>query len=219
MSLRRALLSLIAPGLLLGLLLLGGLLVFLRQVEQPAQTVIELHHDGIVVLTGGTARLASAMRLLQENYADRLFISGAGQGVSKASLIQTLTNTQGHNISEIELAALMECCVDIGFEAADTAGNAVESAAWAGSHSYTSLLLVTANYHMPRALVEFRRRMPQTQITPFPVRPDFLRVQDWWRQRSAGLFLVGEYLKYAAALLRARIEDGVDLLLGSGEAA
>ncbi|MBX3456050.1 YdcF family protein [Ferrovibrio sp.] len=204
--------------LAIGLLLLGGLLTFLRQVDLPPVSVIEQHNDGIVVLTGGTARLASAVRLLQENFADRLFISGAGQGVSKASLIQALATTQGHNISEIELAALMECCIDIGFEAADTAGNAVESAAWAGSHGYSALLLVTANYHMPRALVEFRRRMPGMQITPHPVQPDFLRVQDWWRQRSAGLFLVGEYLKYVAALLRARIEDGVDALLGAGEA-
>jgi len=201
----------------IGLLLLGGLLVFLRQVDQPPLAAIERHHDGIVVLTGGTARLASAMRLLQENFADRLFISGAGQGVNKPSLIHALTNMQGHNISEIELAALMECCVDIGFEAADTAGNAVESAAWAGTHSYSALLLVTANYHMPRALVEFRRRMPDMQITPYPVQPDFLRVQDWWRQRSAGLFFVGEYLKYVAALLRARIEDGVDALIGTEE--
>ena len=49
---------------------------------------------------------------------------------------------------------------------------------------FTSLRLVTANYHMPRSLLEFRRAMPALHIVPHPVFPDNFKRDDWWHWRG-----------------------------------
>lgn len=215
-GLRRWLLGFAAVALIW----LGGLLAFLETVATlPAP--VEDRTDGIVVLTGGTQRLATAMRLLDAGKAERLFVSGVSAGVTKASLLQALVQTMPDSAQArpdrngIDVMALAECCVDLGFEAGDTAGNALESAAWAARLDFRSLRLVTANYHMPRAMVEFRRRLPDAVIVAHPVRSDFMRVEDWWRRRTAAFFMLGEYSKYAAALLRARLDALLDQLIGS----
>src|SRR3546814_14678895 len=61
------------------------------------------------------------------------------------------------------------CSSDLGYEADNTRGNAVETAAWMKDQDFTSLRLVTATYHMPRSLLEFRRPMPDIEIVPHPV--------------------------------------------------
>jgi len=180
-------------GLLLAVLLLwlGGALTYFNRAETTPPAGDE-RTDAIVVLTGGAARLATALRLLNENKADRLLVSGVGPTATKASLLQAVLPSmpdaaQAASDGEgIDLQSLFECCVDLGFEATDTASNAVETAAWANARGYQSIRLVTANYHMPRSLVEFRRRMPEATILPHPVRSDAMRVEDWWRRCTVG---------------------------------
>jgi hypothetical protein len=46
--------------------------------------------DAIVVLTGGSDRLATGLKLLREDYASRLFISGVAEGVSTDRLLEQL---------------------------------------------------------------------------------------------------------------------------------
>lgn len=202
--------------LVFGLLLIGGLMRFVDTVARQAEPPPGQRTDGIVVLTGGSARLTTAIRLLDAGHAERLLISGVSAGASKATLAQSLSQALPEHLLArpeqpgIDVPALMECCVDLGFEATDTAGNAAEAVAWAMGRELHSLRLVTANYHMPRALVEFRRQAGSITILPHPVRPDFLRVEDWWRHRADGFFLLGEYSKYVAALIRMRIEDQID---------
>lgn len=208
----------------LALLFWGGLLVFVDLVARQPEPAQDVTTEGIVVLTGGTARMAAAFRLLHEGKAERMLISGARPGVTRAALVHAAQQALGEaelarpDRAGIDVPMLMECCVDVGFEAGDTAGNAVEAAGWAAQRNLQTLRLVTANYHMPRALVEFSRRLPATRILPHPVRPDSLRVEDWWRQRSAGTFVVGEFTKYIAALVRARIDATLDVWLRSSEA-
>ena len=164
-----------------------------------------------LVLTGGAVRLATALRLLNENKAERLLVSGVAQTATKATLLQAVLPTMpdaaqaSSNWQGIDLQLLFECCVDLGFEADDTAGNAAETASWAAARGYKTIRLVTANYHMPRAQVEFGRWMPGVKIWPHPVRSDAMRVEDWWQRRTATFFLLGEYSKYLAALLRAHL--------------
>lgn len=194
----------------IGLLWLGGGIAYVERVESipaPAET----RTDAIVVLTGGAARLATALRLLNDNKADRLLVSGVAQTATKATLLQAVLPTmpdaaQGSsNWQGIDLQLLFECCVDLGFEADDTAGNAAETASWAAARGYKTIRLVTANYHMPRAQVEFGRYLSGMTIVPHPVRSDAMRVEDWWQRRAATVFLLGEYTKYIAALLRAHL--------------
>lgn len=205
--LKRWLIALIA----LVLIWLGGAFVYFDRVESLPQPSGQ-RTDAIVVLTGGAARLATALRLLNENRADRLLVSGVSPSANRATLQQAVLPAMpdaaqaASNWQGIDLNLLFECCVDLDYEAANTEGNAVEAAEWVEKHNIKTIRLVTSNYHMPRSLAEFRRRLPGVTILPHAVRSDAMRVEDWWRRQTAAVFLLGEYTKYVAALLRARID-------------
>jgi uncharacterized SAM-binding protein YcdF (DUF218 family) len=117
------------------------------------------HTDGIVALTGGAGRVELALRLLADGRADRLLLSGIGGG----SDLSTLGRLAG-----IETAPLAER-ITVGRYAASTRGNGVETAAWAEQNRIGSLIVVTAAYHMPRALAELRQDLPEVKLYPLPV--------------------------------------------------
>ena len=74
-------------------------------------------------------------------------------------------------------------------------------------HNYRSLLVVTANYHMPRALIELKRRLPGVLLRPYPVVPDQLKLDHWWIWRGSASLLVQEYDKYLLALVSVRLDQ------------
>jgi len=167
---------------------LGGFFAFAAYLQslghaEPAET------DGIVVLTGDRQRLVAGLELLQRHPSSRLLITG----VNPHTGIQDLANAL-----EIDVSALSDR-VDLGRDAADTVGNADEAALWAVAHDYRSLTIVTAGYHMPRSLVEFRRRMPGVALVPYPVFPKGIHLQDWWRWPGTTRVLFVEYHKYLAS--------------------
>ena len=90
-------------------------------------------------------------------------------------------------------------CIELGYEADNTRGNAAETAAWMRAEKFHSLRLVTASYHMPRSLLEFSRAMPDIRIVPNPVFPKGIN-RAWWLNPHAALLIVGEYMKYLFAL-------------------
>jgi uncharacterized SAM-binding protein YcdF (DUF218 family) len=106
----------------------------------------------------------------------------------------------------------MRCCVDLDRSAVSTRGNAAESRRWVYERGFRSLIVVTSNYHMPRALVEFSHAMPDITLIPFAVVGDKWREEPWWTSPSTLRLLFSEYVKYVAAELRVRLEDfGIDL--------
>ena len=154
--------------------------------------------DAIVALTGGGARLDAAIALFESGTGKRLLISGVDLATTKASL-KHLANG----------GRRFDCCADIGYAAEDTHGNAEEAASWAASHKYKSLILVTASYHMPRALAEFHAVMPNIVLVPYPVLPERVDLQDWWRHPHTLRLLHHEYAKYLASLVMTRLAPGV----------
>lgn len=148
--------------------------------------------DAIVVLTGGSARLSQGLDLLAKERARKLFVSGVYRGVDITELFRVRQQ------SPDEFA----CCVSLGHQADDTRGNAVETAAWMRAQGFTSLRLVTANYHMPRSLLEFRYAMPDIEIVPHPVFPENFKHDEWWPWSRSASLLASEYSKYLIALLR-----------------
>lgn len=152
----------------------------------------ERHTDAIVVLTGGSDRLAVALDLLSEDKARKLFVSGVYHGVD----VRQLLDLSQHSPEDLS------CCVVLGYQADNTRGNAIETAAWMQAQGFTSLRLVTATYHMPRSLLEFRRLMPDTEIIPHPVFPEHFRSEDWWLWPGSSSLLISEYSKYLVALAR-----------------
>jgi uncharacterized SAM-binding protein YcdF (DUF218 family) len=100
-----------------------------------------------------------ALHLLATGRADRLLLSGIGGGTDLPTLGRR---------AEIETASL-ENQITIGRYAASTRGNGIETAAWAEQNRIHSLIVVTAAYHMPRALNELRQNLPNVQLFPLPV--------------------------------------------------
>jgi len=148
--------------------------------------------DAIVVLTGGSGRLEAGLALLEAGRAKKLFVSGVYHGVDVQSLLK-LSQTAPSNL---------DCCIVLGYAADDTTGNASETAQWVAAEDFHSLLLVTANYHLPRSLLEFRAVMPDVEIKAWPVHPPKVEIADWWRWPGTAKLLAGEYTKYLAARVR-----------------
>ena len=97
---------------------------------------------------------------------------------------------------------LIACCVVLGHVAENTRGNAIETAVWMYEEGFKSLRIVTANYHMPRSLLEFKSLMPDVEIVAHPVFPDNVKVDNWWRFPGSSALIASEYNKYVFASLR-----------------
>ncbi|TYO63564.1 YdcF family protein [Bradyrhizobium hipponense] len=179
----------------------AGFVAFLSQLR-GAELAPDRRADGIVVLTGGSSRVSDAMELLASGYGRRLLISGVHPTSRASDISRTLPENQ----------SFMHCCVDLDRSAVSTRGNAAEARRWAEGRGFKSLIVVTSNYHMPRALAEFSHAMPQTALIPFAVVGDKWREEPWWTSASTLRLLLSEYVKYLAAEVRVRLEDfGIDL--------
>ena len=153
--------------------------------------------DAIVVLTGGSERLQTGQQLLERGVAKKLFISGVYRGVEVHQLLEATKANP----------ALLECCVELGHSAQSTMGNAQETSHWARANAITSVRLVTASYHMPRSLLEFKTHMPDVTIIAHPVFPERVRVAQWWRWPGTASLLAREFNKYLIARLRSWLQS------------
>ena len=148
--------------------------------------------DGLVVLTGGQARIQEGLMLLHNRTAQRMLITGVDQSVSKKALIRQL------NLSAAQLA-IFHCCVDIEKTAMDTKGNAHAARIWAEANNFSTIRLVTANYHLARADLELKRLMPGHTIRSWPVIPPDLQLNGWYLHWPTIKLLAKEYAKYLLA--------------------
>jgi len=172
-----------------------GFLCFVYSLDRFEQKP-ETRADGIVALTGGAQRIGDAIDLLAQGYAKRLLISGVNEKTSREE-ISRLNPGQRR---------LFDCCVDLGYRARNTIGNAIEARRWAERHHFDALIVVTSNYHMPRTLVELDHALPNLQKIPYPVAAT-IDPRDWWHSPSTARVLVSEYVKFLAVWLRTRFED------------
>lgn len=187
---RRWLRRLVILAVIAALVWLGGLIWYAGRIPLPGPPPAG-DTEAIVVLTGGSSRLGEGLRLLGEGRALKLFVSGVYRGVDVRMLLQMAARKPDN----------VECCITLGYAAADTAGNARETAAWMAEQGYRSLRLVTASYHMPRSLLEFHRAMPEFDIVAHAVYPERFRHADWWRWPGSTALVISEFNKYLAALV------------------
>lgn len=189
-------------------LLIIGFIVFANGIERE-QRVPQQTADGIAVLTGGVSRIDQAMKLLADGKAKRVLITGVNRTTTLEELKQ-LASQGGQYFT---------CCVDIDKEARNTIDNATETSEWVALHRYGSIIVVTSNYHMPRALAELARVMPTVTLIPYPVVDNNLHLNPWWSYPGTTKLLLSEYLKYLPALGRLGATDLVRMLLVGGDAA
>jgi uncharacterized SAM-binding protein YcdF (DUF218 family) len=147
--------------------------------------------DGIVALTGGPFRINDALELLAAGRAQRLLITGVNP-VTRPVEISRLVPEHQHWFS---------CCVDIA-HSTNTIGNAVETARWVRSRRFKSLIVVTANFHMPRAMAELAHELPDVTLLPYPVVSEKMRVEPWWENSETVRLLLWEYVKFLVAKVR-----------------
>lgn len=201
-SSRRGVFAAMVAALALGFIGLSlGFITFLAQLRgaevQPGHGA-----DGIVVLTGGSSRVSDALELLAAGYGRRLLISGVHPTNGAHDISRTLPDSQ----------RLLACCVDLDRSAVNTRSNAAEARRWAHDRGFHSLIVVTSNYHMPRAIVEMAHAMPDVELTPFAVVGDKWRDEPWWTSGTTFRLLLSEYAKYLAAEARVRLASlGLDL--------
>ncbi|MEK9662831.1 MAG: YdcF family protein [Alphaproteobacteria bacterium] len=178
---------------------IAGLFAFLRALPEHVDDT-STATDAIVVLTGGSLRLQTGLTLLQEGRAKRLFVSGVHRGVDVQQLLRLARQSPD----------AAECCISLGHEADDTAGNAAETSAWMAKHGYRSMRLVTAAYHMPRSLIEFHHAMPDVRIITHPVYPAQVKLDAWWRWPGTAGLIFDEYSKYLIARIRHLVGRTID---------
>jgi uncharacterized SAM-binding protein YcdF (DUF218 family) len=196
----------VAAFLVLALIWTCGLFAFAARVQQSTPAVDPAPADGIVALTGANSneRIRAAVTLLSDGLGRRVLVSGVNREVSREQL-RTASRT---------VRRLYDCCVDLGFTADDTVGNARETAEWAKAMGFHSLIIVTSDYHMPRAMLELRAVLPPpvTTLQAYSAPTPSLKNRRWWRSPGPARLMVVEYCKYLAIL-------GRDVVLGLGPRA
>ena len=140
--------------------------------------------DAIVVFTGGAERVETGLHLLAAGRAKLLLISGVAQRAGLDALLHRAGMAEGP----------IDARITLGRTATTTLGNAEETAEWVRLHQVRSLIVVTAGFHMPRALLELRRALPGDFVLyPMAVQPQATG------QLTSLRTLGGEYIKLLAA--------------------
>jgi len=130
-----------------------GFLAFAVALPQPAAITGDgvVQTDAVIVPTGGAGRIARGLEVLDAGAAKTMLVSGVDREVKPDEFA-----------AEFEVdEARMECCVTLGFAAVDTRSNAAEIAQWVEDNEFTSLRLVTTDWHMRRAAGELARTLPE----------------------------------------------------------
>ncbi|MCW4591092.1 YdcF family protein [Gluconacetobacter entanii] len=162
-----------------------GLVWFVRDARRPPRMPPPC--DGAVALTGGQGRIEASLQLMAQHRARQLLISGVDP---HATLGDFLTRTP----RLLPLGVWLH--TTLGRQATSTLGNADETAQWVRTHGIHSLIVVTAGYHIRRAMMEIARAVPGVTLYPFAVQPPALvhpRRLATWR------LLVVEYDKWLLA--------------------
>ncbi len=161
------------------------------------QGKLDQNADGIVVLTGGDSRVADALELLASGHGKRLLITGVNAGTTTGDIAR----------QTVDYNRWIACCVDLDYAALNTLGNAVQARRWVLDHGFTSLIVVTSAYHMPRALAELAHQLPDATLIPYAVVSDRLRIEPWWSNGTTTRLVLSEYLKYLFAKVRMRFDS------------
>ena len=149
------------------------------------------YSKNFIVLTGGDNRVKKSLKIFFQikNNNKNLFISGVGKGFDK----KTLKKLTQENINNEKI---IECCIQIEGISRNTFSNAVESLKWVKSKKINSFVLLTNNYHMPRAMLEFKSIFNDISITPYAFVDENKK---WWKTK---INYISEYFKYKLTYLR-----------------
>ena len=159
--------------------------------------------SNIVILTGGTNRINDGLKIINKfekssTFNSKILVSGTGKGFTKISLEKKLS-------FDFDLD-LIKCCVELDSISTNTYSNAYETLKWAKKNNIKKFILITSNYHMPRAFLEFKNRMPNLKIFTYPITPNKHDVKMWLSSFQTFSLIFSEYCKYLIAKLRIQLK-------------
>ena len=178
-----------------------GLFDFKKKILSLKQYSNNLNSN-IVILTGGSNRIKNGLKIINNvdkfREADlKILISGTGKGFTKTSLKTMLT-------SHFNLK-LLECCIELESISKDTYSNATQTYEWVKINNVNKFILITSNYHMPRAILEFKNKMPNIEILTYPIIPKNHNIAHWLNSSETFSLIFFEYTKLLIASFRIKI--------------
>ena len=158
----------------------------------------------IVILTGGTNRIKDGLKIINEfektsTFNSKILVSGTGKGFTKTSLEKNINFDFDFN--------LIECCIELDSISINTYSNAIETLKWAEKNNIAEFILITSNYHMPRAFLEFKYRMPNLKILTYPITPEKHNINMWLSSFQTFSLIFSEYCKFLIAKLRIAFQE------------
>jgi len=163
---------------------------FFQEVKKFDNSVTNINNiDGIVVLTGDQFRIAKGIELLKRNPNKKLLISGVNKNINPVDIMKEFPNSKN----------FFQCCIDIGKDAKNTFENIIETFEWMKSNEFTSIIIVTSDYHLPRVKLEINRFIDNQQIFYEAVKTD--ESDSILRLKKITL----EYIKYIRTFLSIKI--------------
>ena len=159
--------------------------------------------SNIVILTGGSNRIKDGLKIIDKfdktsKFTPQILVSGTGKGFTKLSLEKKLNFDSGFN--------LIECCIKLDNISTNTYSNASETLKWTKKNNIREFILITSNYHMPRAFLEFENRMPNLKIYTYPITPKKHKIKEWLSSFHTFSLIFSEYFKFLVASLRIKIQ-------------
>ena len=159
----------------------------------------------IVILTGGSNRIKDGLKIINNfNKLDlmniKLLISGTGEGFTKLSINKILPKKKIFSM-------FIKCCVELDSKSKNTYSNAIQTKFWIKKNNIKKFVLITSNYHMPRALLEIREQMPYINIIAYPITPIKHNINNWLYSFETFSLVFIEYSKFLIAKLRIEVKN------------
>jgi len=131
--------------------------------------------DAIFVFTGGEGRIQEGFRAWSGGAARELYILGAGRRVPVTRIVPEASRIPAEALSRVHVERWSE----------NTLENAFSAKSAVGEGKYSSVILVTSDYHIPRAALAFRKVLPKdVALSAIRVRPEGGAGATWrWARR------------------------------------
>ncbi len=131
--------------------------------------------DAIFVLTGDEGRIQEGYRAWSGGAARELYILGAGSRLPITRIVPEGSRLSRGALSRVHVEGWSE----------NTLENAFSAKSAAGAGKYSSVILVTSDYHVPRAYLAFRKVLPKdVSLSVIRVRPEGGAGASWrWARR------------------------------------
>ena len=168
-------------------LLLGAFFGFYQEVrDQQPQLVSTSDYQGVAVFTGGQNRIQTGFDILEGfPHVKHVLISGVNPNSSREKLLESFLPEDGSFAGSVQL----------DYEARTTYGNVLQTKQWAEKNNIKRLIIVTSNYHVPRAKALADLYLDGLDVSFYPVVADKIGLR----------LLVSEFLKYQVVAFGGRL--------------